>query len=97
MLIVGPKSSGKTMISQTLSKRTNMDHIVMEEFIASEGLSEANDEDVCLRLLSKLSNLHKPRVIIENFPQNLFQAKFFLRNVKSPSDIFTLECSKDVC
>ena len=38
-----------------------------------------------------------PRVVLENFPQNLEQAKSFIRNAKMPSNIFALNCPKDIC
>jgi hypothetical protein len=50
-----------------------------------------------MALIKKLSTELKPRVILENFPQNQLQAKFFIRNCKLPSNVFSLECSKDIC
>ena len=38
-----------------------------------------------------------PRVVLENFPQNITQAKYFSRNGANPSHIFNLNCSKDMC
>lgn len=38
-----------------------------------------------------------PRVLLEDFPQSEFQAKFFIKNCVAPSRVFALECSKDVC
>jgi hypothetical protein len=35
-------------------------------------------------------------VILESFPQNEFQAKFFLRNCGCPSNVFFLQCPIDV-
>lgn len=34
-------------------------------------------------------------MVLENFPQNEFQAKFFLRNCTAPSNVFYLKCSID--
>jgi adenylate kinase family enzyme len=50
-----------------------------------------------MALIKRLSVEVKPRVVLENFPQNCYQAKFFIRNCKQPSNVFSLECSKDVC
>jgi adenylate kinase family enzyme len=36
-------------------------------------------------------------VLLEDFPQSEFQAKFFTKNCVSPSRVFALECSKDLC
>lgn len=38
-----------------------------------------------------------PRIVLENFPQNITQAKYFSRNGSNPSHIFALSCSKDMC
>ena len=35
--------------------------------------------------------------MLEDFPQNLFQAKLFVLNCKAPSNVFILDCSKDHC
>ena len=97
MFILGPKASGKTIIAQNLAERTNMNLLNFNEFIESNGYNDADDETVTMALIAKLSKEVKPRVIIENFPQNAYQAKFFLRNCKNPSNVFSLECSKEVC
>jgi adenylate kinase family enzyme len=44
-----------------------------------------------------LSGETSQRLVLENFPQNKFQAKFFLRNGTTPSNVFCLKCSKDIC
>lgn len=94
---MGPKASGKTFIAQNLADRTNMNLINFDEFVLSNGLTDHDDEYVTMALIDKLSKEVKPRVILENFPQNVYQAKFFLRNCKNPSNVFSLECSKEVC
>lgn len=38
-----------------------------------------------------------PRILIEDFPKNSLQAKIFTKNSVSPSRVFVLSCSKDVC
>jgi len=97
MFILGPKASGKTIIAESLAERTNMNLINFNEFIESNGLADAEDEVITMALIEKLSKEVKPRVILENFPQNAYQAKFFLRNCKYPSNVFSLDCSKEVC
>lgn len=36
-----------------------------------------------------------PRIILEDFPRNLYQAKFYLKNASDPRNVFVLSCSKD--
>ena len=36
-------------------------------------------------------------MVIENFPQNEFQAKFFNLNCKPPTSVFILNCPADIC
>jgi len=97
MFIVGPKAAGKTCIAENLAARTNMKHINFKKFVEENGLKQADDEKVCMDLIQHLSKVQQPRVILESFPQNLFQAKFFLRNCKEPSNVFSLDCSKEQC
>jgi adenylate kinase family enzyme len=74
-----------------------MEHIDFNHFIKEHSLEDADDEETCLSLLQQLSKCKKPRVMLENFPKNTFQAKFFLRNIKEPSHVFALDCSKETC
>ncbi len=97
MFIVGPKAAGKTCIAENLAARTNMKHININQFVEEKGLKQADDEQLCMALIQHLSKVQEPRVILESFPQNLFQAKFFLRNCKQPSNVFSLDCSKEQC
>ena len=48
-------------------------------------------------LIHHLSMEISPRILIEDFPQTEFQAKYFMRNCCSPKNVFLLQCSKDVC
>ena len=45
-----------------------MTFINFDEFIQSNGLSDKDDETLCMALLKSLSEEIKPRVILENFP-----------------------------
>jgi adenylate kinase family enzyme len=96
-MILGPKASGKSKIAENLAERTNMTHINFDDFVKQNDFSNEDDETVTMALIKRLSTELMPRVILENFPQNEFQAKFFIRNCKQPSNVFSLECSKDVC
>ena len=96
MFIMGPKASGKTAIATDMAHRSNMRHIIFPEWKKSLGMKDADDETVILKLIDCLSKEVMPRVIIEDFPENIFQAKFFLRNCTFPSNVFALMCGIDV-
>lgn len=70
--MLGPKASGKTTIATNLSERTNMGLVNFNEFVEKSGLDSTDDEAVTMALIDKLSKEIKPRVILENFPQNVF-------------------------
>ena len=38
-----------------------------------------------------------PRILLEGFPQNEWQAKFFVKNCVMPTRVFILKCCKDRC
>lgn len=95
--LLGPKASGKTTIGNALSSRTNAKLIDFREFLKDNGLEGQDDELVTTRFIKSLSQEVTPRVILENFPQNLVQARYFLRNGTVPVNIFNLKCSKDIC
>lgn len=97
MFVLGPIASGKTFIATNLAERTNMNMINFDDFVIENGLEDADDEESTMALISFLSKEVKPRVILENFPKNAFQAKFFIRNCKTPSNVFSLDCSAEVC
>lgn len=97
MFMLGPKASGKSKIAEEVCQRSNMRHIKFDCYLKEHCLEECDDESVCLHLIQNLAHEQQPRVLLEDFPQNLFQAKFFLRNCKAPSNVFSLHCSKDVC
>ena len=97
MFLLGPKASGKSRIGDQLSQRTNMNLINFEDFVLNGGYEGYDDEKVTAEFISYLAKVKSPRVAIKNFPKNIFQAKFFLRNGTLPSNVFSLKCSKDVC
>ena len=74
-----------------------MKHIDFVEYIKENGLKGKDDEQMTLHLIHNLSKEIMPRIVLENFPQNITQAKCFIRNAKMPSNIFALNCSKDIC
>jgi len=94
--VIGPKGSGKSALGAALAKRTNMSLLCFDEFVTHHGLQNEEEETVVLALIKHLSMEVMPRVLIEDFPQTAFQAKFFIRNCVQPKDVFMLNCSKDI-
>ena len=95
--MIGPKASGKTTLGVALCERTNMKLINFDNFVAESRLQDEDDEVVTSALIKMLSRENCPRVLLENFPQSEFQAKFFIKNCVTPSRVFSLQCSKDIC
>lgn len=95
--VLGPKSSGKTTVSSLMAQRTNMRHVDFNHFVKASGLVGQDDEAKTAAFLEHISKDTKPRIVVENFPQTLTQAKYFMRNGTVPSHIFTLKCAKDIC
>jgi len=50
-----------------------------------------------MALIKHLIDTIHTRVLLEDFPQNEFQAKFFVKNCIKPERAFQLDCSKDSC
>lgn len=95
--LLGPKASGKTTIGHTMSARVNIKVVDFLYFIRMNGLRGKEDEILVDEFIQFLSREQASRVLLENFPQNVNQAKFFMRNGTKPTRVFTLECSKDTC
>ena len=67
------------------------------DFVKEQKLPRGNEEIYTKALIKKLSHETCPRILLEDFPQSDFQAKFFVLNCVQPSRVFLLECSKDIC
>jgi adenylate kinase family enzyme len=72
MFVLGPKGAGKSTISNNLSDRTNAAFLNFHAFKAGNGLADAGEEEVVLKLIQTLAEEPKPRVVLENFPENVF-------------------------
>lgn len=95
--LIGQKAAGKTTVGSALADRTNMVLIQFNEFVMKHNLQKADDETITFALIKSLQDEVSPRVMIENFPQNLIQAKCFIKNCTEPSKVFYSKCSKDTC
>jgi adenylate kinase family enzyme len=95
--LLGPNASGKSTLGKALANRTNMKFLDFNQFVRDNGLVGKKDELVTGELIKAMINEPSPRVLIKNFPQNIFQAKYFIKNSTTPSKVFSLRCSKDTC
>lgn len=95
--IIGPQGAGKSTLGNAICERTNMKSINYLRFIAEQGLEEKDEESITLELIKQLAKEISPRILLEDFPQTEFQARFFIKNCVNPSRVFVLNCSKDVC
>mmetsp|Transcript_15594 Transcript_15594/g.19611 ORF Transcript_15594/g.19611 Transcript_15594/m.19611 type:complete len:311 (+) Transcript_15594:900-1832(+) len=95
--IIGPKAAGKTTLGKAICERTNMKLLNYNDFVSEQNLGECDEETKTIALIKQLSQELSPRLLLEDFPQSEFQAKFFIKNCVPPSCVFSLECSKDVC
>lgn len=68
-----------------------------QEFIDKNGLQDQDDETITSELIKEMSTEKFPRLALKNFPQNVTQAKYFVKNGVVPSGVFYLKCSKDIC
>jgi len=67
------------------------------KFVTENNLQKSDEETVVCALIKQLSLEICPRVLIEDFPQTEFQAKFFNKNCVEPLEVFVMNCSKDIC
>lgn len=96
--IIGPHASGKSALGKALCQRSNCVSLKFNQWLKDEGLSgETDEETVVSALIRRLSQEVSPRIVLEDFPQTEFQAKFFMKNCVHPQHVFLLTCSKDVC
>jgi adenylate kinase family enzyme len=96
--MIGTKGSGKTQVGKALAERTNMGYLSFKEFQVSQKKAgkKGDDESLTQSLIVHLLDSVEPRILIEGFPQNLNQAKYFLKNCGTPSRVFHMKCSKDI-
>ena len=90
---MGPPASAQDVVAANVTQRSNMRHLKWSDYLAANGLAEASDDDKILKLIADLAVERTPRVFLEQFPENLYQAKFFVRNCKAPSHVFNMNCS----
>ncbi len=97
--MIGPKGSGKSTVAKELAQRTNMIVLNFDGFLRAKGfdVNDYDDEDATMALVKHLVNETNPRVLLEDFPRNEKQARLFIKNCVTPSEVFYIRCSKDIC
>jgi len=70
--MIGPIGSGKSCLGKNLCSRTNMELMNYDEFIASSGLEDKDEETQTVALIKALSRKCSSRVLLESFPQTEF-------------------------
>ena len=93
--LIGTIGSGKSTLGHMLSERTNAKQLNFSKFVEANGLTDQDDDTTVMALIQQLALEIQPRVIIEDFPQTEYQARFFIKNCVRPHRVFTLNCSKD--
>ncbi len=78
-----------------LCERTNAKLLRFTTFVSEKGLAESDEDTLVLALIQQLALEISPRVVIVDFPQTEYQARFFIKNCVTPHRVFTLNCSKD--
>ena len=73
--LIGQKAAGKTTVGSSLAERTNMTLMQFNEFVQKNSLQNEDDETITFALIKTLLDEVSPRILIENFPQNVIQAK----------------------
>ena len=73
--LIGQKAAGKTTVGSSLAERTNMTLMQFDEFVQKNSLQNEDDETITFALIKTLLDEVSPRILIENFPQNVIQAK----------------------
>lgn len=97
--MIGPKGSGKSTVATELASRTNMIVLRFDHFLKSKGfdVNDYDDEEATMSLVHHLVHETNPRVLIEDFPRNEKQARLFIKNCVTPSEVFYIRCAKDIC
>jgi len=66
-----------------------------QTFLRDKNLTEKTDEEKVKGLIQHLVNETAPRVLIQEFPETETQARYFIKNCVTPSNVFYVRCSLD--
>ena len=74
-----------------------MELVNYSQWLEGSNLSSKSEEVQTQAFIKHLSFCASARVLLEDFPQSEFQAKYFVKNAVTPAHVFRLDCSKDIC
>lgn len=97
LCILGAVGSGRNSIAKVLAERTNLKVLDFNDYIEENCLQDQDDETIVSTLIASMSQERYPRIALKNFPQNINQAKYLMRNGTTPTNVFSLVCPKDKC
>ena len=97
--IIGKRYSGKTTLSKVLNEKTGIETMDFNEFLKCKELSKRKNDNefIVSKLICKLRKMRTLRILIEDFPQNKDQYKYFVNNCKSFEKIYYLEADNSSC
>lgn len=97
--IVGPKCSGKSVVSSYLAERANMKRIVFSEFAADKKLAGVRKDPVLITqaLLKTIMAESSAQMIVDGFPESQKQLETYVANAPAPQDVIFINATEDVC
>jgi adenylate kinase family enzyme len=97
--IIGKRYSGKTTLSKVLQEKTGIETLDFNEFLKCKELSKRKNDNIFIttKLINKLRQMRKIRVLIEDFPQNKEQYIYFINNCKNFEKIYYLDADNSSC
>ncbi len=97
--IIGKRYSGKTTLSKVLNEKTGIETFDFNEFLKCKELAKRKNENefIVTKLINKLRQMRTIRILIEDFPQNKEQYKYFVNNCKNFEKIYYLDADNSSC
>ena len=95
--MIGPPTCGKTSVCQELVQKGNLKYIDFLEWKKSLKPQPPTEELLIREFISMIECEISPRILLESFPENEFQARYFVKNCKKPDLIMNIKCSSDIC
>ena len=97
--IIGKRYSGKTTLSKVLNEKTGIETFDFNEFLKCKELAKRKNENefIVTKLINKLRQMRTIRILIEDFPQNKEQYKYFVNNCKNFEKIYYLNAENSSC
>lgn len=100
LCIIGPNFSGKSTLSMHLASRYSFSVVTLNEIKTRKKMGKkvmlTDDQEIVDAVIKYLQKTRSYRVIIENFPENLSQARIFGVLSGDPDMVINLRCPQDV-